>query len=457
MTQPLWQLGIIEAADAYRSGDARPSEVLLSTLERIGAVNPTLNAFAVLDEPGARAAAAASDARWGSGTALGPLDGAVLSIKDNITVAGLPCGWGSALFAGFVPQRDELPVARLRAAGAVLLGKTTVSEFTMGRGTVNTPVYGATRNPWAPALTTGASSGGACAAVASGMGAGALGTDGGGSIRRPASHCGLVGLKPSTGRVARWDGLPVVLHDCEVVGPIARTVADLVALYRGIAGPDPRDRSSWLVPDIPPPEARRLRVLYVPQFGRHPVDPAVATACNAAAAALADLGCDVETGDAPFDLALHEAHWPTISAAGLARLMQGRDWQGHVSQHHAALIEKGLSLAATEYVAALAGFRTLAGQLGLFFETFDLLMTPCCGVPPWPVEQEAPPSERVFTGFVNAAGLPAIGLPTPGSKPLPIGFQLVARFGADDLLLRTAATYEASHRWTLPWSASAGT
>lgn len=450
MTQALWQWGIVAASQAYRAGQVTPTEMLAAVAGRIAAVNPVLNAFACLDLPGAEAAAAASTARWRAGTPLGPLDGAVLSIKDNITVAGLPCGWGSRLFAGFIPERDELPVARLRAGGAVLLGKTTVSEFTLGRGTVNTAAHGATRNPWDPAMTTGASSGGACAAVASGMGAGALGTDGGGSIRRPASHCGLVGLKPSTGRVARWDGLPVVLHDCEVVGPIARSVADMVALYGAIAGPDPRDRSSWL-PDGPPAGRSPARVLYVPTFGTHPVDPAVAAACQEAAVALEGLGCAVTQGQAPFDIALHEAYWPVISAAGLARLMEGRDWRGVVSDHHAALIEKGQALAATDYVAALGGFRALAGQLAAFFESYDLLLTPCCGVPPWPVDQEAVPAERVFTGFVNAAGLPAISLPAPGRRALPIGFQLVARFGDEARLLQLAGRYEARHPWAMPF------
>lgn len=453
MTSASWQWGIVDTARAHQAGEALPSEVLEAVLGRIEQVNPVLNAFAFLDIPGARRAAAASDARWRAGAPLGPLDGAVLSIKDNITMAGLPCGWGSRLFAGFVPGQDELPVARLRAAGAVLLGKTTVSEFTLGRGTVNTEAYGATRNPWNPAMTTGASSGGACAAVASGMGAGALGTDGGGSIRRPASHCGLVGLKPSTGRVARWNGLPVVLHDCEVVGPIARSVADLAVLYDGIAGPDARDRSSWLLPDAAPAGPGPLRVLFAPRFGAHPVHPDVQAACRAAAAALAELGCEVTEGDAPFDIGLHETYWPVISAAGLARLMAGRDWRGKVGDHHAALIEKGEALGATEYVAALAAFRELAGQLGAFFGDTDLLLTPCCGVPPWPVEQEADPAERVFTGFVNAAGLPAISLPAPGPRPLPIGVQLVARFGAENLLLELARRYEAAQPWSMPFQA----
>ena len=452
MAAALWSFGLVGTQEAYRVGDATPSDVLEATLERMAALEPVLNAFACIDAAGARTAAAASTARWRSGQPLGPLDGAMLNIKDNITVAGLPCAWGSELFRDFVPNTDELPVARLRAGGAVLLGKTNVSEFTLGRGTVSTALFGTTRNPWDPSKTTGASSGGAAAAVASGMGSAALGTDGGGSIRRPASHCGLVGLKPGTGRVARRDGLPVILHDCEVIGPLGRTVADAALLYHAIAGEDAADRLSWAYRGAQPvAPARRLRIRTVARFGDHPVDPEVAARCAEAAARLASLGHSVEPGPAPFEIALHEQHWPVISAAGMAWLLRDRDWQGRVSAYHADLAERGAKLSAGDYIAALAAFRRLAAQLGAFFQTYDLLMTPAAGALPWTAEHAGPAHERVFTGFVNAAGLPAIVLPAEPNAGLPIGFQLVAPFGAESLLLSIGAEFEAAHPWQTRW------
>ncbi len=455
MDAPLWSLGLVGTQSAYRSGQATPTEVLEAVLTRMAAVEPTLNAFACVDAAGARAAAADSTERWRRGTPAGALDGSVLSIKDNITVAGLRCAWGSPLFRDHVPAADELPVARLRAQGAVLLGKTNVSEFTLGQGTVHTALFGTTRNPWDPTRTTGASSGGAAAAVASGMGSAALGTDGGGSIRRPASHCGLVGLKPGPGRVARRDGLPVILHDCEVIGPLGRSVADVALLYHAIAGADPADRLSWSYGGAGPalPD-RPLRIRYVPRFGAHPVDPAVASRCAEAAARLAALGHQVEEGECPFDIALHEQAWPVITAAGMAWLLRGRDWRGHVSAYHAELAERGARLGAADYVAALGALRILAGQMGRFFSGCDLLMTPAAGALPWTAEEAGPGHERVFTGFANAAGLPAIVLPAEPALGLPVGFQLVAAFGQEALLLSVSAAFEAAHPWAHRWPPS---
>ncbi len=458
VTRPAWSLDIGQTQAGFAAGSLTPGDVQESIIERTTAVNPRINAFACLDIDGARAAARASTARWHGGTPLGPFDGITLTIKDNITVAGLPCAWGSELFRDFVPARDELPVARLRAQGAVLLGKTNVSEFTVAQTTVSTSAFGTTRNPWNLAKTTGASSGGAAAAVASGLGAVALGTDGGGSIRRPACHCGLVGLKPSTGRVARRDGLPIILHDCEVIGPLARSVDSLARIFQIIGQPDQRDRASLAfaplptTPDLPPP--KRLTILYVPRFDWHPVDDEVAASCAQAARNLAALGHQVTTASAPFDPTLFERHWPTVSEAGLAWLLRDRPWRGKISALHAAMVERGAALPATDYVAALTAFRDLQAQLFRLFETCDLLMTPTAGALPWPAEQQGPPHNRVFTGFVNGAGLPAVSIPCdPATDGLPIGFQLVGRFGADWDLLRVAAEYERAHPWASRWPA----
>ena len=210
----------------------------------------------------------------------------------------MPAAWGSRLFEAFVPEHDELPVARLRAAGAVILGKTNVPEFTL-EGYTGNLLFGVTRNPWDLGLTPGGSSGGAVASVALGLTPFAVATDGGGSIRRPASHTGLVGLKPSIGRVARDHSFPQILLDFEVVGPIARTVADAAMIYSVIAGPDELDRKLLFAQqpngtaDFSAPR-ERLRILYVPRFADAPLDREIADSVAAAARQLGELGHDVD-------------------------------------------------------------------------------------------------------------------------------------------------------------------
>jgi aspartyl-tRNA(Asn)/glutamyl-tRNA(Gln) amidotransferase subunit A len=453
----LWRLSVTDSAAAYHAGHILPSDMLGAILGRLEQVNPVLNCIAAIDAEGAHAAAAASDARWQAGAPLSALDGVVLTIKDNITVAGMPCTWGSHVFEGFMPEADETPVALLRAAGAVILGKTTCSEFTVAQTNVNTRLFGATRNPWDPRLTTGASSGGAVAAVASGIGAAALGTDGGGSIRRPASHCGLVGLKPSTGMVGRRRGLPVILHDCEVIGPIARRVRDAAAIFDCIAEPHPEDRASLAFDRSAlraGASADPKRILYVGRFPHLGVDEEVEAACAAAADRLAAIGHPVERGEIPFDIALYDKYWATITQAGVAWLLRGRDWQGHISDLHTAMQRAGAEISAMQYIEALTSFRELQAQVGRFFASYDLLMTPTAGALPWPVEQEGPPHARAFSGFVNAVGAPAINIPAePTDAGIPVGFQLIGPWGADWMLLAVAEAYERHFPWHHRWPA----
>jgi aspartyl-tRNA(Asn)/glutamyl-tRNA(Gln) amidotransferase subunit A len=451
----VWTLPATELAARYRSGALTPSAALRAVLDRIAAANPVVNAFATLDEAGAMEAAKAADARFAAGRPLGPMDGVPVSIKDNITVAGLRCAWGSELYLDYVPKEDETPVARLRAGGAVILGKTNVSEFTLGRGNVDTKAFGTTRNPWNPALTPGASTGGGAAAVASGFGPVTLGTDGGGSIRRPACHCGLVGLKPSTGRVARRNGLPIILDDAEIIGPIARTVDDLAATLSIIQGPLDEDRLSIGVPGPhaePPP--RKLRILYVPRFGEWPVDQVVAESCAAAARNLAAMGHGVEEGALPVDLDLFERNWPTFTAGGLAWLLRGRDWRGKIGAIYEEMAEKGAALTAADYIEGLSAFREVQAQFARAFRTLDVIVTPCAGTLPWDAQKFGPPHHRAFTGIVNAGGLPGINIPCdPSPEGLPIGIQAIGAFGADWQLVALARQYEAAHPWADRWPA----
>jgi aspartyl-tRNA(Asn)/glutamyl-tRNA(Gln) amidotransferase subunit A len=452
----LWRLSATELAARYRAGTLRPSEALAAVLARIAAVNPAINAFATLDTAGAEAAAAAADARFSAGTPLSPLDGVPVSIKDNITQAGLRCAWGSELYLDYVPEHDETPVARLREAGAVLLGKTNVSEFTLGRGNIDTRAFGVTRNPYNPAMTSGASTGGGAAGVAAGFGPITLGTDGGGSIRRPASHNGLIGLKPSTGRVARRNGLPIILDDAEVIGPLARTVDDLAATLSLIQGPLAEDRLSLGVPGphSEPPPPKGLRILYIPRFGQWPVDAPVAESCAAAARHIASLGHQVTEGALPVQLELFEKHWPTFTAGGLAWVLRGQDWRGRIGAIYEEMADRGATLSATDYIDGLNAFRELQAQFAIAFRDWDILMTPTAGTLAWPAEQFGPPHSRAFTGIVNAGGLPGLNVPcAPAPDGLPIGFQLIGPYGADWSLIALARQYEKAHPWADRWPA----
>ncbi|MEA3164386.1 MAG: aspartyl-tRNA(Asn)/glutamyl-tRNA(Gln) amidotransferase subunit, partial [Verrucomicrobiota bacterium] len=219
-TDELWQRSAADLVAGYTNKEFSPRDVLDSVFDRLDRINPKINAVVTVDREGALSAAAASEKRWLVGEALGPLDGVPLTAKDNIPVRGLRTTWGSNLYSNYLPAADELPIARLREAGTIILGKTNCPEFTL-QGYTDNLLFGPTRNPWNLELTPGGSSGGAVAAVSAGIGPIAIGTDGGGSIRRPAAHTGLVGLKPSRGRVPRSDGLPAILLELETLGPIA--------------------------------------------------------------------------------------------------------------------------------------------------------------------------------------------------------------------------------------------
>ena len=461
----LWSLSAMQLGEAYRSRELSPAEVLEAVLARCESVNPSLNAIVTLDSDGARKAARASEARWRRDEALGPLDGVPLTVKDNIPVQGLPTTWGSRLLAGYVPSEDELPVARLRARGAVILGKTNVPEFTL-QGYTHNVLFGTTRNPWNPRLTPGGSSGGAVAAVAAGLGPLAIGTDGGGSIRRPAGHTGVVGLKPSTGRVARVNGLPTILHDFEVIGPIARTTADAALLFSAIAGPDPRDRSSLAFrqeAQVIGPEPSRLRILYVPRFGGSPVDPEIVTHVAEAARHLEIFGHTVEEREAPFDLAALDRAWAVVGPAGLAWFLSGHaDWQGVVQDAMRKIAEQGAALQAADYVDALDKVAALRTRLAQVFARYDMILTPCFAALPWAADVTHPDTidgqpvgprgHAVFTAFANAGGLPGISVPCrPAASGLPIAIQLVGPYGTDETLLSLAAQYERAHPWADRW------
>ncbi len=463
MTGEPWQWSATELGLAFRRGVTTPAEYLEVLQERIARLNPQLNAIVTLN-PDAAAQAAESTARLRAGQPRGPLEGVPITVKDNLLAAGLRATWGSRLFADHVPAHDELPIARLRAAGALILGKTNVPEFTL-QGYTDNALFGPTRNPWDVALTPGGSSGGAVAAVAAGLGPLAVGTDGGGSIRRPASHAGLVGLKPSRGRVPRADGFPQLLLDYEVFGPMARTVADIVLVVRAVCDPHPSDPESDYFAnrpfDLPPAGAQRI--LFAPTFPGAPVDREIADSVRAAADVFGQLGHQVVEVD-DFDVAnpVNEM-WPAISQIGLAWMLERHPgWRGKVGDALAAMADAGSTMAGRDLYDALDRVHTMRARLQHVFETFDLILTPTAAALPWPAAQTHPPriagqpvgprGPAVFTGFVNAAGLPAITLPCrPSASGLPIGLQLIARYGEDPLLCAVGQQFETALPWAGRW------
>jgi aspartyl-tRNA(Asn)/glutamyl-tRNA(Gln) amidotransferase subunit A len=299
--------------------------------------------------------------------------------------------------------------------------------------------------------------------VCAGLGPVAIGTDGGGSIRRPASHTGLIGLKPSRGRVPRCDGFPAILLDFETIGPITRTVADLVLAMQALSDPDVRDPTSNAFAGVPFEVASvaRSKILYVPRFGLSPVDTEIAASVATSARVLADLGHSVDEGAVSFALDPLNQAWPVISQVGLAWLLQSHDaWRGKLTAAIEEMAANGMARKATEYFNALDAVKELQRSLSVFFSRYDLIMTPTAAALPWPAaepfpamiagEKVGPRGHAVFTAFANMAGCPGISIPAaPSAGGLPIGFQLVAAPGQDGLLCALAAQYES----VCPWAA----
>lgn len=466
MTDEAWRLSAAELHRDYASGARSPVEVVRAILDRIAALDAKLNAFVHIDALGALRAAEASAARYRESRALGPLDGIPASIKDSLVVGGMPATWGSLLLKTNLPPADELPVARLRDAGAVLLGKTNVPEFTV-QGYTSNLLFGATGNPWNPALTPGGSSGGAVAAVAAGFGPVALGTDGGGSTRRPAGHTGIVGLKPSLGRIARTGGFPEIYNDLEVVGLFGRSIDDVAATLCALSAPDPRDRHSLAFTtavnmtetfDSP----ARPRILYLPRFGRNPVEAEIVAAVDAVAEALGRASCTVETGPLPFDIEDATAALATLMPTGLAMIVDRLGGPDRITPALLPMYEAGKAISGTAYLAALNHSVKLRRQMATFFAQWDAILTPSAAAQPWAREKvfpemiagetAGPRGHAIYTGWVNLAGLPGLTLPAAlDSSGLPIGFQLIGGFGREAMLLALGRRYEKQAPWQDRW------
>ncbi|MBI4012497.1 MAG: amidase [Candidatus Rokubacteria bacterium] len=447
-------------AAAIREKAVSPVEAVDAVLRRIERLNPVLNAYCTLTAEAARAAARRAEAAVLRGDALGPLHGVPVSVKDTIWTAGVRTTMGSALYADFVPGEDAPVVARLVAAGAIVLGKTTTPEFAH-KGTTDSPLFGITRNPWSLGYTPGGSTGGGAAAVAAGLGPLAVGTDEGGSIRLPAAFCGVVGLKPTYGLVPRYPvGVAELLTH---LGPLARTVADAALCLTVTAGRDDRDGWSLAAPpvDYLAGLERRpgaLRVAWSPRLGYAAVDPEVLRVTSAAVRALGTLGWHVEEADPGFEdpAAISDAfRYPALAVALGDRLPE---WRARMDPSLVPLVEEGQRMSGPDVARALMRRHDLWLAVHAFFGRYDLLATPVVAVPPFPVD--APPPREIagrpvsrrgwipFTYPFNLTGQPAIALPCGVTADgLPIGLQLVARRLDDALLLRAAAAFEAAFPW----------
>jgi aspartyl-tRNA(Asn)/glutamyl-tRNA(Gln) amidotransferase subunit A len=455
-----WRLDAAALTAAFRAGTLSPVQALEACLARIAAQNPALNAFVALRADAARADAQASARRYADGAPLSALDGVPIAVKDNLPTVDLPTTWGSVAGRDHRPARDELAVARARAAGLVIVGKTNVPEFTLEGYTHNT-LFGTTRNPWNPALTPGGSSGGSVAAVAAGMVPLALGTDGGGSTRRPAGYTGLVGLKPSIGAIAREHALPPLLLDFEVVGPIARTAADLALLFGVLAGPHAADPASYAAAGAARALPAHLRVLYVPSLDGAPVDPGIAAACEAGAMRLQALGHAVSTGPLPLDLAALNAGWPRIGQIGLSWLFDHHPhWRQGAADKYLTMAEAGATLPGSVLWQTLEAAAQLRRDAAHLFERIDLIAMPSSAAMPWAADQPFPPTiagqpvgprgHAIFTGWVNAAGLPALSVPVAPVDGLPVGLQLIGPYGSDAALLALARALPAGDATPVP-------
>jgi aspartyl-tRNA(Asn)/glutamyl-tRNA(Gln) amidotransferase subunit A len=450
--EPLWARTAVQLTMGFQSGCFDPIDVLDAVLGRIETVNNTVNAIIALDLKEARAAAQRAAARWRAGTPRSALDGVPLTIKDNLHVAGLPATWGSRLHQGFVPETDEPAVASLRRAGAVILGKTNVPEFTL-QGYTDNLLFGRTINPHAPGLTPGGSTGGGAASVAAGFGPIAIGTDGGGSIRRPAAHCGLWGFKPSIGQIARYGGFPQILLDFEVIGPVARTLGDIVAAFTILKGLDARDPRSLMAlaasPGIPP----RPRVAFLPRISAAPVDPAITARVARFAEDLRSQGCIVEEIEFPFDFDALGAIWGTVASVGLAwHLAKYPGVAGLVGGPAHQTAAAGAQIPAGRYLDALASAGEARAAAAAFFENWDILLTPTTAALAWPADQMFPPQidgvdvgargHAVFTGWMNVLGLAALSVPVAMTETSGgIGVQLAVPPGHDEMLLAFARRF----------------
>ncbi|GFG85809.1 amidase [Mycolicibacter algericus] len=445
MTHPT-ELTALQLVAAYTSGELSPVEATAAALSVINERDGEVNAFCLVDEEAALSAARKSEARWSGNYTKGLLDGVPVAVKDVFRTAGWPTLRGSLLSDAAGPWPDDSPaVGKMRDDGMVLLGKTTTPELAW-KGVTDSPRTGITRNPVDITRTAGGSSGGSAAAVGAGMAPLAIGTDGGGSIRIPAAFCGVVGFKPTHGRVPMYPISPFgpLAH----AGPITRTVEDAAMLLDIIALPDHRDPTS-LAPTLTTyrGEVRRdvvgLGVAYSPNLGYADVDPQIEAAVGAAVRALADAGLNVTEADPGFadPIDAFEVLWATGAAGSLRGHEADR---GLVDPGLAEMWERGQAASAVDYLAARQVSVELGLVMGRFHERHNLLITPTTPIPAFAAGHDVPADSGMrwwaqwtpFTYPFNMTQQPALSIPIgTTSEGLPIGMQIIGPRHSDDLVL----------------------
>jgi len=456
------RMSLIEMADAIKSKRLSPVEIMDAALYRIEELNPKVNAYCTLVAESARKQAIEAETAVIRGEELGPLHGVPVSIKDLIFTKDIRTTGGSKIYENSIPQQDAIVVERLKAAGAIVIGKTNTSEFGWAAITHN-PLFGATHNPWNPELAAGGSSGGAAASIALSMGSLAIGSDAAGSIRIPSSFCGVFGFKPSFGRVPQYPNFPgweTLSH----IGPITRTVQDAALAMEVIAGRDDRDRFS--LPDtglryLPflNGDLKGLRIAWSQDIGYSIVDPQVLKVTEAAVKTFALLGSTIEAARPEFRSP--EKAYSSYIGIRLGVVLQDKmeEWGDRIDARLARFVEQNRNKSATEYIRACFELLEYWGEIRPFFEKYDLLLTPTVAVSPFELNSYGPreiAGSKVsplgwmpFTYPFNITGQPAASIPCGWTDDgLPIGLQIVGRRFDDVTVLRAAAAFE----YALPWA-----
>ena len=477
---PLHYLPLAEAAAALAAGRFSSAELTDAVIARAEAVEPRLQAFLSADPASARAQARASDDRRAAGLSLGPLDGIPIGLKDVIAVQDQPLTAGSRMLEKFVSPYDATVTRRLRSAGAVLYGRHNCDEFAMGSSTENSAFH-PTGNPWALDRVPGGSSGGSAAALAAGEALATLGSDTGGSIRQPAALCGVVGLKPTYGRVSRY-GLVAYASSLDQIGPFGRTVEDVALVLQAIAGYDECDSTSVGAPPenfvaaLSAPTVPRRLGLPREYFGEG-VDPEVAAAIERAVTHYRELGCDVREVSLPhtpycldtyYVLATAEASSNLARYDGIRyghRCVEPRDLHDLYFRSRAegfgAEVKRRIILGTyvlssgyyDAYYLRAQKVRTLVRRDFLrAFEQVDALLTPTSPIPAFRRGEKADPLAMylcdIYTIGANLAGLPAMSVPCGFTRAgLPVGFQLIGKPLGESELLAIGHAYDRVHHW----------
>ncbi len=457
MSDEICLMSALDLLAAYEAGDLSPVEVTAAVLKRIHDLNDTYNAFCLIDDEGAMAAARASEIRWLEGAPEGRLDGVPVSVKDLVLAEGWPTLRGSKTTVRDQPWDEDAPaVARLRAHGAVLLGKTTTPEFGW-KGVTDSPLTGVTKNPWNTAHTSGGSSGGGAVAALCGMGPLHIGTDGGGSVRIPCAFSGIFGIKANFGRVPVYPASPFA--SLSHLGPMTRSVADAALMLSVMAEPDTRDANALAY------EARDfgavleagiggLRAAFSPDLGYVNVDPEAAQLVSEAVKSFASLGVEVEQADPGFDnpQGIFRAHW-YAGAAHILRAMTDEKRQ-LVDPGLRTVAEMGEEITMEDYLNAVLARGRLTAGMREFHQSYDLLLTPTMPLPAFPLGSNSPIGSdgatwddwSPFTYPFNLTGQPAATVPCGfTSGGLPVGLQIVGRNYDEVNVLRAAYAFEAAH------------